>query len=90
MIPLLPEDRRNCVSFVERLKIGHIEDGYNMALALYNALQGLKKMAQCINISGEYADFAEISIEDIDQMFNYLEKITVRMNDQNTRRAMQD
>ena len=47
-------------------------------------------MAQCINISGEYADFAEISIEDIDQMFNYLEKITVRMNDQNTRRAMQD
>lgn len=75
----LIERFEGCVSLVERyVKVGHIKDGYDMALALYNALLGLKKMAQCINLSGEYANFAGISIEDIESTQRPLNVMTYK------------
>ena len=82
------------VRFVEenvRFGDGHIEDGYNMALAGYRAIQGFRKMAEFIdpkpwNKSG----FAELSETEVDTLFNRMNEIAERMNKQNLRRAMQD
>lgn len=82
------------VRFVEenvRFGDGHIEDGYNMALAGYRAIQGFRKMAEFIdpkpwNKSG----FAELSETEVDTLFNRMNEIAERMNKQNSRRAMQD
>ena len=82
------------VRFVEenvKFGYGHIEDGYNMALAEYRALQGLRKMAQFIDPSPfNNSEFTPLSEPEVDELFNRMSKIVKRMNDQNLRRAMQD
>lgn len=80
------------VSFVEHhVKVGHIEDGYNMALALHNALQGMRKLAQFVDKRPwSTGNFTEMSIGEVDELFDRLEKIAIRMEQQNSRRAMQD
>ena len=80
------------VSFVEKyVKQGHIEDGYNMALALDNALQGLRKLANNVDPHPwNQTEFTPMTTEEIDDIFDRLEAIAVRMNEQNMRRAMQD
>ena len=80
------------VSFVENhVKVGLIEDGFNMSLALYRALQGIRKMAQFADPKPwhQTTKFA-VSTEEVDDIFNRLEEITKRMGSQNMRRAMQD
>lgn len=77
------------VYFVENhVKRGHIEDAYNMYESLYKVLIALFKMAQ--NMDNPYCEFEEISIQDVDEIFNKLEKIAQRMENANMRRAMQD
>lgn len=84
------------VSFVENhvpYGAGHIEDGYNMMLGLYNALQALRKLAQFVDqISKPWSNtgFSNISEAEVDEMFVRLKSIIKRMEDQNMRRAMQD
>ena len=70
---------------------GHIEDGYNMALAEYRAIQGLRKMAQFIDPNPfNQTHFTPISENEIDRLFERMNSIVDRMNNQNFRRAMQD
>lgn len=70
---------------------GHIEDGYNMALAEYRAIQGLRKMAQFIDSSHfTQTKFVPLSETEIDELFERINDIITRMNQQNFRRAMQD
>ena len=70
---------------------GHIEDGYNMALAEYRAIQGLRKMAQFIDPNPfNQTHFTPISENEIDSLFERMNSIVDRMNNQNFRRAMQD
>ncbi len=70
---------------------GHIEDGYNMALAEYRAIQGLRKMAQFIDPNPfNQTNFTPISENEIDRLFERMNSIVDRMNNQNFRRAMQD
>lgn len=70
---------------------GHIEDGYNMALAEYRAIQGLRKMAQSIDPSPfNPTRFTRMSESEIDELFERMNGIIGRMNQQNLRRAMQD
>lgn len=70
---------------------GHIEDGFNMSLALYNAIRGLKKLAQFVDRHSGSADgFSEITEQEVDKIFSRLEEIYVRMEEMNMRRAMQD
>lgn len=80
------------VSFVEKhVEIGHIEDGFNMALALYRALLGIKKLSQfCLPRTYHTTNFTPLSVEEVDFMFNRLDSIYTRMQEQNTKRAMQD
>lgn len=80
------------VSFVEKyVKQGHIEDGYNMALALDNALQGLRKLARNIDPRPwNKTEFTPMTTQEIDAIFDRLEAIAVRMSKQNMKRAMQD
>ena len=56
--------------------------------SLYKALTALFKMAQ--NMDNSYCEFEEISIQDVDEIFNKLEKIAQRMKNANRRREMQD
>lgn len=77
------------VYFVENyVKRGHVEDDYNMYESLYKALTALFKMAQ--NMDNSYCEFEEISIQDVDEIFNKLEEIAQRMKNANMRREMQD
>lgn len=70
---------------------GHIEDGYNMALAEYRAIQGLRKMAQFIDShTFNQTNFTPMSENEIDKLFDRINIIIDRMNQQNLRRAMQD
>ena len=70
---------------------GHIEDGYNMALAEYRAIQGLRKMAQFIDPNPfNQTHFTPISENEIDRLFERMNSIVDRMNNQNFRRAMQE
>lgn len=70
---------------------GHIEDGYNMALAEYRAIQELRKMAQFIDPNPfNQTHFTPISENEIDRLFERMNSIVDRMNNQNFRRAMQD
>ena len=70
---------------------GLIEDGYNMALAEYRAIQGLRKMAQFIDPSPfNQTQFTPMSESEIDELFERMNSIIGRMNQQNFRRAMQD
>lgn len=70
---------------------GHIEDGYNMALAENRAIQGLRKMAQFIDPNPfNQTHFTPISENEIDRLFERMNSIVDRMNNQNFRRAMQD
>ena len=82
------------VCFVEKnipYGSGHIEDGYNMALAQYRAIQGLRKMAQFIDPSPfSQTEFVLLSETEIDKLFDRMNDIVKRMNEQNMRRAMQD
>ncbi len=83
-----------CVHFVEEnvpFGRGHIEDGYNMALAEYRALQGLRKLAQFIDARPfNQTNFTPMSENEIDELFNRMNRIIDRMDQQNLRRAMQD
>lgn len=77
------------VCFVENhVKRGHIEDAYSMYESLYEALTALFKMAQ--NMDNPYCKFEKISIQEVDDIFEKLEKIVKRMDNANMRRAMQD
>ena len=77
------------VYFVENhVKRGHIEDAYNMYESLYKALTALFKMAQ--NMDNSYCEFEEISIQEVDEIFNKLEEVVKRMENANMHRAMQD
>lgn len=80
------------VSFVEQhVKVGHIEDAYNMALALHDALRGIRKLAQFVDKRPwSTSNFTEMSISEVDELFDRLERIAIRMEQQNFRRAMQD
>ena len=88
------------VNYVEKyVKQGNFEDGYNMALALHNAIQGLRKLANNVDPQPwNQTEFTPMTTEEIDAIFDRLEaiaqrKATVRgntMNEQNMRRAMQD
>ena len=82
------------VRFVEenvRFGDGHIEDGYHMALAEYRALQGLRKMAQFIDPSPfNRTEFTMLTEREVDELFDRMKDIAKRMNEQNTRRMMQD
>ena len=70
---------------------GRIDDAYDMALAEYNALQGLRKLAQFINPRPfNNSAFTTLSDSEIDELFERMDKIVKRMNIQNQRRAMQD
>ena len=70
---------------------GHIEDGYNMALAEYRAIQGLRKMAQFIDPSPFIrTQFTPMSENEIDELFERMDSIISRKNQQDVRRAMQD
>ncbi len=70
---------------------GHIVDGYNMALAQYRAIQGLRKMARFIDPSPFHqTEFVLLSETEIDKLFDRMNDIIERMNQQNTRRAIQD
>ena len=70
---------------------GHIEDGYNMALAEYRAIQGLRKMARFIDPSPFHqTEFVLLSETEVDKLFDRMNDIIKRMNRQNMRRAMQD
>ena len=62
-----------------------------MALAEYRALQGLRKMAQFID-SGRVGEveFTPLSEAEIDNLFDRMKGIIIRMNQQNEHRAMQD
>lgn len=77
------------VYFVENyVKRGHIEDAYHMYESLYKALTALFKMAQ--NMDNPYCELKEISIQEVDEIFNKLEAVVQRMENANMRRAMQD
>lgn len=76
------------VHFAENLKLGHIEDAYNMYLSLYKALTALFKMAH--NMENSYCDFEEITVQAVDEIFDELEQVVQRMENVNMRRAMQD
>lgn len=80
------------VSLIEKYaKVGHIDDAYDMALALHDALRGLRKMSQFVDRHPWSTDgFSEISIDEVDALFDRLESIAARMQTQNLRRAMQD
>lgn len=82
------------VSFVEKhvpYGSGHIEDGYNMALSEYRAMQGLRKLAQFIDPSPFHkTQFTPMSESEIDEIFNRMHSIIKRKNQQDLRRAMQD
>lgn len=80
------------VNYVEKyVKQGNFEDGYNMALALHNAIQGLRKLANNVDPHPwNQTEFTPMTTEEIDAIFDRLEAIAVRMNEQNMRRAMQD
>lgn len=82
------------VSFVEKFVepgYGHIEDGFNMSLALYNAIWGLKKLAQFADrYSWSTHGFSEITEQEVDNIFSRLEEIYIRMDKMNMRRASQD
>lgn len=81
----------SAVSFVEEhVKVGHIEDAFNMALALHNALQGLRKLAQATDTPFPPDGFSPLSPEEIDAVFDRLERITERMDQENMKRAMAD
>lgn len=70
---------------------GQIQDGYNMALAEYRAIQGLRKMAQFIDSRTiNQTNFTPMSENEIDKLFDRINIIIDRMNQQNLRRAMQD
>ena len=82
------------VSFAEdRVPYGAwiAEDTYNMALAEYRALQGLRKMAKFID-KGKVSqvEFAPLSEAEIDNLFDRMKGIILRMNKQNGLRGMQD
>lgn len=71
---------------------GHIEDGFNMMLGLYNAFQAMRKLAQFVDqISKPWSntEFSAVSETEVDEMFVRLNDIIERMHAQNTRRAMQ-
>jgi len=80
------------VSFVEKhITVGHVEDGYNMALILHDAIQGLRKLALFVDAKPwNNTGFSKLSMEEVDTIFNRLEGITHRMQEQNQRRAMMD
>ena len=80
------------VSYVEKyVKLGNIEDGYRMALALYNAIQGLHKLAKNIDPHPwNKTEFMPMTTQEVDAIFDRLEAIAARMSEQNARRAMQD
>lgn len=70
---------------------GNIIDGYNMALAEYRAVQGLRKMAQFIDPSlCNPTKFTPISEEEIDKLFERMITIINRKNQQDFLRAIQD
>lgn len=70
---------------------GNIIDGYNMSLAEYHALQGLRKLAQFIDPHPwSKTEFKVLSKSEIDELFDRMEQIVKRMNEQNFRRAMQE
>ena len=82
------------VQFVEKhVPFGseNIIDGYNMALAEYRAVQGLRKMAQFIDPSPcNPTKFTPISEEEIDKLFERMITIINRKNQQDFLRAIQD
>jgi len=92
----LIEEFDGSVRFVEKnvpFGCGHIEDDYRMTLAEYRLIQGLRKMANCIDPApylNLQTEFTAMSEEEINELFNRIEKIIVRMKEQNLRRAMQD
>ena len=51
-------------------------------------LQHYLKMAQ--NMDNSYCEFEEISIQEVDEIFNKLEEVVKRMENANMHRAMQD
>lgn len=82
------------VSFVENhvpFGCSNIEDGYNMALAEYRAIQGLRKLAQFIDPNPfSKTNFTLLSEKEIDELFDRMYSIIKRRDQQDTRRAMQD
>ena len=82
------------VSFVENyvpFGCSNIEDGYNMALAEYRAIQGLQKLAQFIDPNPfNKTNFTLLSEKEIDELFDRMYSIIKRRDQQDTRRAMQD
>ena len=70
---------------------GCIEDAYDMYLAAYNAIRGLRKLAQFTDpfLCFE-SGFSELSEDEVDQLFDRMNDIAKRMDALNMRRAMQD
>lgn len=67
---------------------GVLEDAYMMDIALYKAINAIKKMRQCYD-SATF-DFEEQSKENIDYLFDQLNFGEKLMQDINMRRLMQD
>ena len=83
------QEFEGAVYFVENyINRGVKEDDYNMYLSLYKALKSLFKMAQ--NIDNIHCQFEEISIQEIDDLFNELKEVAQRMENSIMRRIMQD
>ncbi len=81
----------NTVASFEKATHMFYEDGFDMALALYDVLQGLRKMAQFIEPKRwNTTKFTPISEEEADALFARLDGIAIRMSDVNLRRAMSD
>ncbi len=81
----------NVVTSIEKNKRSFIEDGFDMALALDNAIRGLRKMAQSIEPkTWSDSKFISVSNREVDEIFERLDKIAARMNAINCKRAMRD
>ncbi len=81
----------NIVASFEKADRGFYEDGFDMALALYDALQGLRKMAQFIEPKPwNTTKFTQVSEKEADALFARLDGIALRMSNVNLRRAMSD
>ena len=81
----------NIVTYYEDAEYSFYEDSFDMALSLYDAIQGLRKLAKFVEVKPWITtQFSPISVEEADDIFLRLDSIVLRMDDVNLRRAMSD
>ncbi len=69
----------------------HIEDSFNMALAFHKALKGLEKLSISLDRCSFIRNgFTAISKAEADEIFERLDSIATRMDEQNLLRIVRD